>query len=114
VSSGRLLHWSLGLPIQLLLRSPACLISWDLIDGIPDSMSGLRIEVEILLLIPCEYGDDRSIDPWFGRATGTSDNVAVWLEFRHDCRVFGVRRIVESSLRSIGGRASFPARRMDG
>jgi hypothetical protein len=57
------------------------------VDCIPDSVSGLRIQVEILLFIPGEDCHDGCIDPWFRRATGTGHDMTVWLEFRHYCRV---------------------------
>jgi hypothetical protein len=49
-------------------------------------MGGLRLKVEILLLIGCEDGDDGGVDPRFWRAAGRGGNVSVRLEFRHGRR----------------------------
>jgi len=71
-------------------------------------MNGLRLKVEILLLVGSEYGDDGSVDSWFWRAAGGRCNVPVRIEFRHGRRRGGAKGR-EEEIELFGCRESFLA-----
>lgn len=71
-------------------------------------MNGLRLKVEILLLVGSEYGDDGSVDSWLWRATGGRRNVPVRIEFRHGWRRGGRLKAGRKRLSCLGvGKASW-------
>lgn len=53
--------------------------------GLPDSVSGQRIEIEILFSIVGEYGDHRTIDSWIRGTTGFRGMNAVMFRSSHVC-----------------------------